>query len=173
LSGRLTQRIPAGFSRGTELAIFVALLTAALNALWVGYQAGANAVEWDIFAQKYGHRHYDPSVFLLNVRLGAALLIAAAGLLYRRVIGLLISMLALTWVLKEYAWWYLDSLRRLKEMGVSDFAQLQVPDLTYLGKLFGATWWNVIVLVISVALYIWVIKTLIRLFTTLRGERNL
>jgi hypothetical protein len=114
-----------------------------------------------------------PSVFLLNVRLGAALLIAAAGLLYRRVIGLLISMLALTWVLKEYAWWYLDSLRRLKEMGVSDFAQLQVPDLTYLGKLFGATWWNVIVLVISVALYIWVIKTLIRLFTTLRGERNL
>ncbi|MGH9961419.1 MAG: hypothetical protein ACREBC_30540, partial [Pyrinomonadaceae bacterium] len=45
---------------------------------------------------------WDPSVLMMHFRIGLALLISTIGLLTRRVVGLFLSLLAVTWVAVEY-----------------------------------------------------------------------
>ena len=49
---------------------------------------------------------WDPSVHMMHIRIGAALLISVGGLLSRRVIGLILTALALAWVGLEYVVWF-------------------------------------------------------------------
>lgn len=160
-SGRVTGRLRTLPPLDIGTAIGLAVLTAGLNLLWLVYQTGYITGQWKLAELVYGFGHHDPSYLFMQNKIGVALLVIAAGLWCRNCTGFFISLLALTYVCGEYVWWYLDSLRWLREMGVDSFSQLPIPDeIPHAGNLRGATWWNVAVLVITFSLLVWEIRIL-------------
>lgn len=141
------------FLMDVRIVVFIATSTAAIDIGWLLYSiadqynrvARATMVIIDI----------DPSVSLMHIRIGVALLIAAVCLWFRRVVGLVISVAALIWVLIEYCLWFIWSANIQREAGItSGFG------------LYGANGWNVAVLVIALVLFAWVAKALLRLWVT-------
>jgi hypothetical protein len=168
LNNRLTRRLHEVPPKEFNLAISVAVLIAALNALWVAYRVGYSYGEVGC-GYPCTSEHQDYSLLLMQCRIAVALTLIATGLCFRRVIGFIGAVLATAYVGKEYLWWYFDSWQRLKEIGVRDFSQLPAPhEIQHAGNLYGATWWNVLVLVVTAALFVWEMKTLTRLLISYR-----
>lgn len=156
--------------RGYKYALGVATLTSALNALWVTYQVGYSYGQAGCgYPCTSGHQDFNQ--LLIQLRVTIALVLVAFGLFSHKVVGFLISTLALVYVAAEYLWWYFDSLRWLKEVGVEDFSKLPLPhEVQHAGSFYGATWWDLTVLVIAIALFTWEMKTLLRILITPRGN---
>jgi hypothetical protein len=173
LNERLGDTLHAISPRGYKLALSVTALTCALNALWVTYQIGFS----------YGRAgcgypctsgHQDFTQLLIQLRITIALTVVVFGLFSRRPAGFLISALALAYVAAEYLWWYFDSLRWLKEVGVEDFSKLPAPhEIQYAGNLYGATWWDLVVLAVAIILFTWEMKVLLRTLTTSQSSSQL
>lgn len=102
---------------------------------------------------------WDPSVFMMHIRIGMALVLGFAALLSRRVIGLYLSALALVWIGLEYAAWFLWSIRIRSNAEVERFPSV----IANAVNLYGATPWNLLVLVLVVAVLVWQIGRLLRI----------
>jgi len=102
---------------------------------------------------------WDPSVLMMHIRIGLALLISVVGLSSRRVVGLLLSALALVWVCVEYLTWYFWSIRLKSNAGLESFPA----SVTHASNLYGATPWNAVVLVLVIVALSWEIGRLIKL----------
>lgn len=96
----------------------------------------------------------DLTIPLMYLRMEIALLINAAGLQFRTVKSLLVSVLALGWVLLEYGVWYEKSLQIKGAANISESF--------YPGNLYGATRWNIFILIMSVVFFGWVIKAILK-----------
>lgn len=155
--------------RGYKLAFGIAALTCALNALWVAYQIGYSYGQAGCgYPCTSGHQDFIQ--LLIQLRITIALIVIVFSLFSRRVAGFLISILALSYIAAEYIWWYFDSLRWLKEIGVGDFSKLPAPhEIQHAGNLYGATWWNLMVLVVAIILLTWEMKVLLRDLMTPRS----
>lgn len=101
---------------------------------------------------------WDSSILMMHIRIGLALLLSVVGLWSRRVIGLFLSVLALVWVGLEYIAWFLLSTRIKSNAGIESLPS-SVP---HASNLYGATPWNVVVLVLVIAVLVWEIGRLIR-----------
>jgi hypothetical protein len=101
------------------------------------------------------------SISRLFVLIELCLLINVAGLWVRKTAGLLVSMAALVGVCVSYANWYAYSRHAQAIFSLQPFYQLHPEAIPPhpLG-LLGATWVNLIVLVISSVLLVWEAKTL-------------
>lgn len=101
-----------------------------------------------------------PRLFLF---IGVALVINVVGLWSRKVVGLLISASALGCVGVCYLLWYIHSRQFLGALNQSVLSQLpsgfSQPTLPPY-SLAGVSWWNLLVLGMVVALFIWETKTL-------------
>lgn len=64
---------------------------------------------------------WDPSVFMMHIRIAIGLLLSVVGLFSRRVIGLFVSTLALVWVGLEYLAWFFWSMRIRSKAEVETF----------------------------------------------------
>ncbi|HEX8137841.1 MAG TPA: hypothetical protein VF544_09650 [Pyrinomonadaceae bacterium] len=157
--------------RGIKLVIGIALLTASLNALWIAYRVGYTNGQTGC-GYPCVPEHQDFTLQYMQIRIGLALVISAVCLWSRRAIGFFISAIALTWAGKEYVWWYLESLRRLKAMDLNDFSELKTPSLQHVNNLLGATWWDIAVLIVIILLFIWQIKTLAQILNSSYGKRT-
>lgn len=98
-----------------------------------------------------------PYIYLV-IEIG--LLVNVAGLLTRKTQGILVSMAALVGVGVGYAVWYIYS-RQILELLFSKSVYHTYPEAVPphpLG-LIGASWLNLVVLVITVVLFVWELKT--------------
>lgn len=102
---------------------------------------------------------WDPSILMMDVRIGLALFLSVAGLWSRRLIGLFLSALALAWVGLEYFTWFLWSMRIKSNAGIESFPS----SVVHASNLYGATPWNVVVLVLAVVVLLWEIGRLIKI----------
>jgi prolipoprotein diacylglyceryltransferase len=148
MTGFVSDRQPGDF----HFALGVALLAAVLNTY-------ALALE---FAEAGEFRTLNsptiPYIFLV-IELG--LLVNVAGLWVRKTAGMLVSMAALVSVGVGYVVWYAYS-RQILELLLSKSFYHSYPEALPphpLG-LIGASWLNLVVLVISVVLFIWELKTI-------------
>ncbi len=146
-----------------NFVLYITMLVVMLNTLWltynVGYSDGVNiASQQSISGGDW--------VQALNVRVGIALIVAIVGLWSRKSLGFIISMLALMYVVAEYAWWYVDSVRALEALDMKGWNEFQDPNFPYIGKLRGATWWDIVILGVTVTLFLWQTKRLIDFFKT-------
>lgn len=160
LDSDLSQGNPRSLSsNGVRVAGIISALTAVINAILVVY----HLVELRSRIRKTSLIivQIDPPVSLMHIRIALALLLAAVCLMRRRVVSLLISVVALIWVLMEYGGWYLWSASIRRETGI-----VSPPGL--LG-LYGANVWHVAVMAIVLALVIWETKIL---FGSLRSVRR-
>lgn len=157
-------------SKSLNLAIGVAVVTAALNLLWVANYSG------DLFqsrsasiAQGGTGWLIDQSVVRMYLIIEVALITAALGLLSRKVKGIVISALALMWVGIEYGGWFIWTLRTIEASGLKEIPS----GIPHAGGFYGATGWNMAVLVIAAALFAWEIKTLIAILIGSRSKHNI
>ena len=102
---------------------------------------------------------WDPSVFVMHIRIGVALLLSVAGLVSRRMIGLFVATLALVWVGLEYVAWFFWSMRIKSNAEIQTFPSLA----GNVSNLYGASYWNVVVLVLVIAVLLWGILRLIKI----------
>jgi hypothetical protein len=98
----------------------------------------------------------------MHIRIGVALLLSVAGLWSRRVAGLLLSVFALFWVGSEYIAWYFWSMRLKANAGIEIFPG----SIAHASNFYGATPWNVVVLVLAGAVLLWVSWLLIKILKT-------
>lgn len=131
--------------------IIVAILAAASNTLWITGYLGATSqsTERGVLV--------DQSMVGMHIMIELALLVAAVGLLLRSVKGLVISIIALSWIGIEYILWFIKTQSIIKGAGLK-----QIPSLIpHAGNLYGATRWNLVVLIIVAFLFAWEVLTLI------------
>jgi hypothetical protein len=101
----------------------------------------------------------------LVIELG--LIFNVIGFLFRRAAGVWISLIALSGAGAGYVLWYMHSRQILDFLLSKSFYQSHPEALPpYPFGLVGATWLNLIVLLISGVLFIWEIKTLRRMLAT-------
>jgi hypothetical protein len=143
MKGALTTR-SASISR---IAIVVVAVTATLNLAW--------------FVNKYSQLHGDlnQSIVRRDWMIAAALIIAALSLASKRGFGLMLSLIAFLWVLFEYLRWYFWTKKLLGNLDLTRFP----PGVPHAAHLWGATGWNVLVLIIVSVLVIWEIVILVRI----------
>ena len=111
------RRIDAISAREFRVAVFICIVIAALNALFLAYRFGYMDGNDAIGCFRGIHRDY--SYDYMRVKIEGALLVIGIALYFRRVVGFCISLLATAFVAIEYALWYLETQRWLKEMRVS------------------------------------------------------
>lgn len=138
---------------GFNVVLMAVVLTASATALRLAFQLGydyhlfgcTRLVPIDCFVSFRGS-------YFLGVTL--ALGLSAIGLWLRRVLGFLLSLIALTFLGTVYVAWYLGTLSSMEMFGVRDFSQ-NPEQAQYLLPLQGATWWDIVVLGVALLVFIW------------------
>lgn len=128
-------------------ALIAASLAALVHLVWFATSLLGKRTTLD--AATIGLADWYPSVLMMHIRLGLALMISAGALLTRRVVGLILSALALVWICFEYLAWYFWS------------GHISFPAETSASNLYKVTPLNTVVFVLAFAVLLWVIKRLL------------
>lgn len=154
LNNKVTGGLRALPSKDVYLTIGVAVLTAALHIC--GMIVGTGLFQFDEIGT-----FMSPVVARSHLVIGLSLIINVVGLWSRKATGMLVSMLALMVAGVGYLMWYMYSYWLLNRLKATTFSQIPleaVPHYPY--GLVSSGWWNVAVLVLIVALFVWEVKTL-------------
>ncbi len=166
---RSFDEIPA---REFGLVVFVCLVMLTLNTLVVAYGIGylnGERIACGCHAPLPRDYFYD----FMRLKIEIALLVIAAALRFRMVVGLYVSLLATVLIEVQYALWYLDTQRWLREMHVSNFSQMPVPSQwPNFAGLYLATPWDFVIFVFTTALFIWQIRVVIALINSARRRKQ-
>src|SRR6185295_5099098 len=111
---------------------------------------------------------------VMRLKIALAFLVVSVVLRFKSLVALSVSALATLFILFQYALWYLDTNRWLRELHVSDFSQLPIPsEFPNFGGLYLSTPWDVVVLVFTAALFLWEIRVVIApIMKTRRGQHS-
>lgn len=141
-----------------NIARYMALLIAVGSALRLSFNIGYN---YSVFKNLEGN-HVGCCVNFLEsylIPITAGLILTAIGLGVKKPAGFFLSLLTLTLVGGFYILWYLGTLSIMREYQARDFSQL-ARQQQYLLPLYEASWWDLIVIAVTVTLFLWHIKTL-------------
>ena len=160
-------------TREFRIAVFVCMTIAALNALVVSYSIGYGdghvAGAYPCYVPQQRGIFYD----LMRLKIELGFLVIAIVLRFRRVVGLYISIVATLLIEFQYALWYLDTKRWLREVHVSDFSQLPIPsEFPNFAGLYLAKPWDFVLFVFGTALLVWQIRVVIALITSARRRKQ-
>ena len=151
-------------SRDMFLARLIAIAVACFTTLQLIWELYGLFHEYNKAIAAGAEVNLSMSLPWMFIRINLALILSAVGLYFRHVKGLLISMLALIWVGIEYLSWHIWSLRIKAMAGIGDF-QSTTP---YADNLYGATRWNIAVLVVVAAFFVWEVKIFVNLVQSCR-----
>lgn len=143
---------PVVGSVAVRIGIVIAISLATLNLVWLVTEYGRlySSISAGI-AQGGSAPLISQSVIRRDLTIEMALIVAAVGVLSRKISGLLISMLALVWVFIEYLGWYVWTKQAIVGAGLTELPA----GIPQAWKLAGATPWNLVVLVVAVFLFFW------------------
>lgn len=154
-------------SRSSKLPSVVAALTAGINLLWVAnYWGNILQSTRDAIGQGGTGGLVDQSMIKMHIVIEAALIISALGLLSRKITGLVVSTLALVLIGVEYIGWCIWTQRTIEAAGLTAIPRI-IPQAA---NLYGATGWNLAILAIVTALFLWDVKTLTGALIASRGN---
>lgn len=155
----------ANASRGYLAGEFNIVLTLAAvlfvaNLAYSGYLIGF--MHGREFEMSHTYTISGGSNFKIRLRLATSisLFICATGLAFRSLYGVFTSMVAILSLVFVYGWWWRVSMAFLRNLEVPDFSS--VPDISHTAGLWGATWWDLLVLVIATIILVWQVAILIR-----------
>lgn len=92
--------------------------------------------------------------------------VCTIGLYSRKVMGWFFSSLSLLWVCMIYGWWHLKTLNYLSDLRVG--TELYNRRYQEVGLFHGATQWDMIVLSITITLFLWQIRVLMKILKSAR-----
>jgi hypothetical protein len=161
---------------GEGLALTALALTAGLSALRLAFNLGYH---YELFRCVYPSLSPDAPFFVqLKWALsfeGEKILLVTLALVFSlvclwttRVLGFLLSLISLTCLGALYVMWYLATLSNMRLFGARDFSE--VPDQKqHLLPLLGASWWDIVVLGVAMAVFVWQAAMIKRI---LKSETN-
>jgi hypothetical protein len=159
-------------SREFRVVAFVCIIIAALNALIVAYSIGYGNGRVVCGYPCYFPGPREFSHDFMRVKIELAFLVIATALWFRRVMAFCISLVAALFIDIQYAFWYLDTQRWLREMHVSNFSQLPVPsEWPHFAGIYQATPWDFVLLAFTSALLVWQVRVLVALITSTRRNK--
>jgi hypothetical protein len=157
--------------REFRVAVLVCLTVATLNGLYVAYRIGYFDGRMSS-GSPYISSHQDISHDVMRLRIEFAFLAAGIALWSRRIIGLWVALIATLFIEIQYAVWYLDTRRWLREMQITDFSQLPVPgEWKHFGGLSLATPWDILLFAFATTLFAWQVSVVVALIVTARRRR--
>ena len=148
-------------------AYYMALLIAVGSVLRLSFNLGYN---YGVFKSLEGN-HLDCCVNFLEsflVPITAGFIVTAIGLGIKKAAGFFLSLLTLTLVGGFYILWYLGTLSIMREYKAQDFFKLGRQG-QHLLPLYEATWWDLVVLAVTIILFVWHIKTLLTISRNTRS----
>jgi len=137
--------------RGSSKFIMLTLaVTSTLNCLWFVYSQMVLAQEPSMSGRFT--IIIDPNIGFLKMKLfiGIALIIATIALWFRKILGFIVSALALTWLGFEYVIWWIESSKMVTNSEALDFSK--VPHKLYL---YSASWWDIWVFGVAIVILAW------------------
>ena len=158
LNSKTTSRLHSLSRYDINLARFVAAAAAFLQ-IW---DHGSLIYQHHKMSAAGAEFFVDTAYMMMHLSIAFALLLSAICLWSRRASAFYISGLALAWVIYEYFSWYLASRSALKNAGLEHWPS-GYPHAFNIG---GATGWNIAVLLLTVVLFVWHIKTFIGIFSS-------
>lgn len=158
-SRKLGRELIARFNYGAafDFAMVAAGLATVVHLVW--FLTSFAALDRRIAAAKMVIIDWDPSILMMQIRIGLVLLVSVAALWSRRVVGLFLSALAFAWAIAEYIAWRAWSIRIKANAGIEVLPGRVANAL----NLYGATPWNALVLVLVIIVFLWEIGWLIRI----------
>lgn len=171
----LKQRLPATWTLNAVVGVL--MLCTSLSALRVAYNRGylicSSSPEY-LASLGIISRHGDflAQLNILHLQITVGLLICTIGMWWRRLVGLLLALLGVVWAAAIYLVWYFSTTAFMVEQEIPDFALLQGPGKQHLIALREGTWWDLIVLVMVIALCVWLINKLIRVLVAYRTKHR-
>lgn len=135
-----------------RIGIVIAISLATSNLVWLitEYSQLASSINAGI-AQGGSAPLISQSVIRRDLSIEIALIVAAIGMVSRKISGLLVSLIALVWVVIEYIGWYVWTKQAIVAAGLTELPS----GIPQAWKLAGATPWNLVVLVVTVFLFLW------------------
>lgn len=170
----IIKRLRAISGRGVLVAMWVAALTAAVQAIKVSYMWGylscRNSAEYLDCLHIYDrHGNYSEQLNFQRFEITILLSIFVIGLLLRKYTGFLLSLISLFWIGKIYLSWRLYTAAFLKAQEIPDYSLLEGLKRQQLDFLLrDATLWDITVLAICFMLLLWQAKLLL---TVIRSTR--
>jgi hypothetical protein len=149
---KLTDRLRAL----STLDIYFGRLMAASAVIIQVWDHGARLFRIQQFFASGGEALIDQTYMLMHLRIAVALLVAAISLWFRNAFAFCLSIFCAVWVLVEYWFWHLRSQRILLNAEIQHWPA-GTPHAFGLG---GATGWNAAVLLLTLLLFVWQMKTL-------------
>ena len=147
----------------------VCIVIAALNALAfayrIGYLVADNACSYS------GPLVRDNSYDFMRLKIEVALVVIAIALRFRTILGFYISLLATVLIEIQFALWYLDTQRWLRDVKVTDFSKLEPGLVPHFAGIYQATPWDFVLFVFTSALLVWQVRVLIALITSTRRNK--
>ena len=149
-------RIQSSQSSDINIGITISATLACLNAIWVVCKS-ADIIYRIHKLSEAGICTLGMTLPFRNIRIGLFLVIATIALWSRKSKGLYLSLFSLGWIFTEYWLWRIASQRILINADIPHFPA----EIAHAYNLYGATNWDVIVLLISGVLLIWELKILL------------
>lgn len=162
-----------------KTALGVTIFTATVSAIYLAYNIGyvyayneLDAINESSCLSCASASGIDFSQILKfwRINITAALLVSAVCLWSRKTPSMFTSTLAITWANVVYAWWYYSSLIYLQKVEVASYSEID-SNLSHIGGFRGATWWDMLILAISLNLFAWHLKVLLNVLTVARKKR--
>jgi len=134
---------------------WILILIAALNAVLVISVVMGEIRQFNEALTRGGAWLVDLTISWIQVRVALALIVGIIALRLRTCIGLVTYILMSLWILVEYIKWYKLSSNIKAAAQLEGFSNLTIPHAC---GLYGATSWDIAILVLTVVLFIWGIK---------------
>jgi hypothetical protein len=162
----------SNWQTGFNVALGISLIVTSTSILQVTYAFGYLKGQEDYLSlvmersslNVYTNFDYTYWLIVKHICVTLCLIISSTGLWLRKNLGLFLSALALAGVCGVYIWWYIDTLAFVRNSEASEYTKLNDPFFSSIGSLLGATWWDKILLVIVLLLFLWNTLTLVKVF---------
>ena len=166
------EKLRTALRRGTQPWEFSVLLTIGIIALVVSiivivYRQIPNTPPpgQDSFTLSGGVPFHDRARVLAALCLG----LIVGGLTVRKPLGVIASLSGSIILVYLYSWWYQQSLAQLKNLEVMNYRELEL-DISHAAGLWGATWWDIVVLAIALLLLLWTLTVVFRTAKAFRRQ---
>ena len=157
---KLTNALRGSLACEFKIVLTLAVILFTANLVYSAYTVGFTNGQAFESTRNYSVSGDDRFVIRLRIATTLGLFVSAAGLAFRRLYGVVASMLGIIWLVLVYGWWQRESVAFLRNLEVPDYSTL--PDVSHAASLRGATWWDLLVIATAAILFIWQAIALIR-----------
>jgi hypothetical protein len=159
-SNKLTNALRGSLACEFKIVLTLAAILFTANLAYSAYTVGFTNGQTFVNSRDYTMSGDNLFEIRLRIAITLGLFVSAAGLAFRRLYGVVASMLGIIWLVLVYGWWQRVSVTFLRNLEVPDFSTL--PEVSHAAGLLGATWWDLLVLATAGILFIWQTIALIR-----------